>query len=90
MNTSSSAPIIETQRLRLRGHRLDDFESSVPPELAAALQFNLKANLTRWLGDALDVTDLAVRPDDATLFIDVTYRCRRTGLSKSANFRREV
>ena len=28
MNTSSSAPIIETQRLRLRGHRLDDFESS--------------------------------------------------------------
>lgn len=60
------------------------------PELAAALQFNLKANLARWLGDALDVTDLTVRPDDATLYIDVKYRCRRSGQTKTANFRREV
>ena len=27
MNTSPSVPVIETQRLRLRGHRLDDFEA---------------------------------------------------------------
>ena len=28
------------------------------PELAAALQFNLRANLQRWLGDAIELRDL--------------------------------
>jgi uncharacterized protein len=45
-------------------------------ELAAALKFNLQANLQRWLGDLIDVLELEVLPDDATCRIHLKYRCR--------------
>jgi phage baseplate assembly protein W len=60
------------------------------PELAAALQFNLRANLQRWLGDAIELRDLTVTPDDATLYVEITYRLRQTDQDRTVRFQRQV
>jgi phage baseplate assembly protein W len=57
-------------------------------ELAAALQFTMRASLQRWLGDVIEVQDLAVEADDAALRIDVAYLVRRTGELRTATFAR--
>ncbi|MFQ4147458.1 GPW/gp25 family protein [Arthrobacter sp. LAPM80] len=44
------------------------------PELAAALQFTVRAGLQRWLGDVMAVTALAVTADDSTISVDISYR----------------
>ncbi len=44
------------------------------PELAAALQFTVRAGLQRWLGDVMDVTALAVTSEDSTISVDISYR----------------
>jgi hypothetical protein len=49
------------------------------PELAAALQFSTQAALQRWLGDLIDVEDLAVTSEDAVLRVVVQYVVKRTG-----------
>lgn len=59
-------------------------------ELAAALRFNLQANLQRWLGDALDVRELTVTNDDAALRVDISYLVRRTGEVRTDQFDRAV
>jgi phage baseplate assembly protein W len=59
-------------------------------ELAAALRFNLQANLQRWMGDLLDLQDLAVANDDAALRVDIAYVVRRTGEIRTAQFNRAV
>jgi uncharacterized protein len=59
-------------------------------ELAAALRFNLQANLQRWLGDLLDVDDLAVENADAALRVEVRYRVRRTDEVRSERFEHTV
>ena len=56
------------------------------PELAAALQFAMRAALQRWLGDVIEVQDLAVSSDDSTLSIDVTYLIRRTAEVRTDTF----
>jgi uncharacterized protein len=56
------------------------------PELAAALQFAMRAALQRWLGDVIEVQDLAVSSDDATLSIDVAYLVRRTAEVRTDTF----
>src|ERR1051325_6496020 len=48
------------------------------PELAAALQFTIKAGLKQWLGDRIEVKKLEVVSDDAELRVDVQYVVRRT------------
>jgi hypothetical protein len=58
------------------------------PELAAALQFAMRAALQRWLGDVIEVQDLAVSSDDATLSIDVAYLVRRTAEVRTDTFTR--
>lgn len=58
------------------------------PELAAALQFTMRAALQRWLGDVLEVQDLEVTSDDASLRVDVAYLARRTGEVRAASFTR--
>lgn len=60
------------------------------PELAAALQFNLRANLQRWLGDAIDLRDLTVTPADAVLTVEITYRDARSAEDRVARFERPV
>ena len=45
-------------------------------ELAAALQFSLQGALERWLGDLVELVDLAVASEDARLHILIRYRVR--------------
>lgn len=56
------------------------------PELAAALEFNLRAAIQRHLGDVLDITALTVRGEDATLSIELRYVLRATGAAQAARF----
>lgn len=60
------------------------------PELAAALQFTLKAAIQRWLGDVVEVQDLEVTSRDSTLTIDLSYIVRRTNETRTASFTRNV
>ena len=43
------------------------------PELAAALQFTMQAAVQRYLGDLIDLQQLAVTAQDATLSVTVSY-----------------
>jgi phage baseplate assembly protein W len=56
------------------------------PEIAAALQFTVQAALQRWLGDVIDVRDLAVESEDSTLRVRIEYALRRTGEVRSDVF----
>jgi uncharacterized protein len=49
------------------------------PELAATLQFSLQAALQRWLGDLIELQELEVTSEEATLRVVVQYVVRRTG-----------
>jgi uncharacterized protein len=49
------------------------------PELAATLEFTVKAALEQWLGDLIHVDALTVESDDAVLRIALTYTLRATG-----------
>lgn len=48
-------------------------------ELAAATQLLVQAALQQWLGDLIQVDDVQVANDDATLRVTVQYTVRRTG-----------
>jgi uncharacterized protein len=56
------------------------------PELAAAVQFTTQAALQRWLGDLIDVIDLNVEANDATLQLSLRYVVRRTGEVRTDTF----
>lgn len=58
------------------------------PELAATLQFTVQAALQRWLGDLIEVRELTVSSQDATLSISLKYAVRRTQEERSAEFTR--
>lgn len=58
------------------------------PELAAALQFTVRAALQRWLGDVIDVQALEVVSVDASLSIFVQYEVRGTGEVREERFER--
>ena len=47
-------------------------------ELAAALQFTTQAAIQRYLGDLIDLQDLSVTAQDATLSVIVKYVIRST------------
>jgi phage baseplate assembly protein W len=49
------------------------------PELAAALEFNTRAALQRFLGDVIDVKRLSATADEAVLLVEIDYVIRRTG-----------
>jgi phage baseplate assembly protein W len=55
-------------------------------ELAAALQFTTQAALQRYLGDLIDLQQLEVKAEDATLSIVVKYIVRRTQQIRSDTF----
>jgi uncharacterized protein len=59
-------------------------------ELAAALQFTVQAGLQRWLGDLVEVQDLQVTSEDATLRVLLRYQVRRTNETRTAEFTRTV
>jgi phage baseplate assembly protein W len=58
------------------------------PELAATLEFTLQAALQRWLGDLIQVQELEVTSEEATLRIVVQYVVRRTGEIRTETFPR--
>lgn len=60
------------------------------PELAAGLQFTLKAAVQRWLGDLVTIQELEVVSLDSTLTVDLQYIVRRTGEQQTARFNRTV
>jgi len=49
------------------------------PELAAALEYTLRAALQKWLSDVIEVKELSVNADDATLEITIRYLLLATG-----------
>jgi phage baseplate assembly protein W len=60
------------------------------PELAATLQFTLRAALQHWLGDVIAVSSLDVSAVDSALTIGITYFVRDSGLEQSATFTRNL
>src|SRR5437764_5250424 len=44
--------------------------------LGDVIQFLAKAGLQRWLGQVIEIIDLSVQPQDATLLVDLKYRVR--------------
>ena len=60
------------------------------PELAAALQFTMRAAIQQWLGDVLDLQALEVTSEDAILRISITYSLRRTGEVRTDTIERSV
>jgi phage baseplate assembly protein W len=60
------------------------------PELAATVQFTLRAALQRWLGDVIEVRELEVRSEDSTVTVEMTYLVRALGQEQRATFRRRA
>ena len=60
------------------------------PELAASLQLTVHSALTQWLGDLLDVRELAVDSVDATLRVRLRYALTSTGAIHDETFTRSV
>jgi uncharacterized protein len=60
------------------------------PEVAAAVQFTLQANLQRWLGDLIELQALEVTSEDSTLSILIQYVVRRNNQRQVAQFTRTV
>jgi len=58
------------------------------PELAATLQFTVQAGLQQWLGDIIEVQELNVVSEEASLHIDLKYKIRRTEEIRSTTFTR--
>ncbi len=59
-------------------------------ELAAALQFTTQAALQRYLGDLIDLQQLEVNADDATLSVIVKYVVRQTQQAQTETFVRSA
>src|SRR6266481_1469905 len=60
------------------------------PELAAALQFTVRAALQQWLGDVVEVQFLDVSAVDSTLTVDLKYTIRRTHEERTEQFVRPL
>lgn len=58
------------------------------PELAATLQVTVQAGLQQWLGDLIEVQNLLVISEDATLRVEIRYLIRRTGELLTGTFER--
>lgn len=58
------------------------------PELAAALQFTVQAGLQQWLGDIIQIKQLVVSSEEASVRVELSYQVRRSGEMTSATFTR--
>jgi uncharacterized protein len=58
------------------------------PELAATLQLTLQAGLRQWLGDLIEIQELEVTSEEATLRLFIQYMVRRTGETRRETFER--
>jgi len=57
-------------------------------ELAAATQFLVQGALQQWLGDLIQVAEVAVESEDSALRVTVEYLVRRDGRRETAQFTR--
>ena len=62
-------------------HKVHDPNS---PELAALLQATTQAAIQRWLGDLIELRQLEIKAEDATLSFLVSYVVRRTNENGNA------
>jgi len=60
------------------------------PELAAALQFTVRAAVQEYLSDLIEVQDLAVTSSDSTLTVALQYTIRATHEKKTEQFVRPL
>jgi uncharacterized protein len=60
------------------------------PELAAALQFTIQAGLQQWLGDLIEIQELSVSSEEASLRVELSYKVRRTGEITTTTFTRST
>jgi Bacteriophage baseplate protein W len=58
------------------------------PEVAAALQFSIRASLQRWLGDLIEPQNVDVVTQDSILSVTVQYVLRQSGQSLTQTFQR--
>lgn len=58
--------------------------------LATALQASLQGTLQQWLGDVIEVGDIDVTAEDATLRVTVGYRLRASNEPRTATFNRTL
>jgi uncharacterized protein len=59
-------------------------------ELAAALQFTTQSALQRFLGDLIDLQQVQVTADEATLSVTVRYVLRQTQEGQTETFVRQI
>lgn len=59
-------------------------------EVAAAIQYMTQAALQRWLGDVIELQEVAVTADDATLNVLISYAIRATGERRTDSFARRA
>lgn len=55
-------------------------------ELATASQFVIQSALNQWLGEVIQVEDVRVETEDATLVVTIVYTRRRTQEQRVARF----
>ena len=60
------------------------------PELATALKFTMQAGLQQWLGDLIEVRQLAVTSEGEKLRVELQYLARRTQEVRTATFTRST
>jgi phage baseplate assembly protein W len=60
------------------------------PEVAVALADIARAGLQRWLGDVIDVQQLAVDSEDSLLRVAVSYSLKGSSDVQNSTFSREV
>lgn len=60
------------------------------PEVAATLQFTIQAGLQQWLGDVIEVRELEVTSEEATIGVELKYLVRRTQEIRETTFVRST
>ena len=60
------------------------------PELAATIQFTIQAGLQQWLGDVIEVMELEVSSNEASLNINLKYKVLSTQEITATNFSRSI
>lgn len=59
-------------------------------ELAATTQFLVQGALQQWLGDLIEVNNVEVVSEDATIHVTVEYTIRQSQQTKVASFKKDV
>ena len=60
------------------------------PEIAATLQYLVQSNLNQYLGELIQLEEVDVSSQDASLNVTVRYLIRRTQEQRTEEFRRTV